>query len=52
MFESDEFIAGQIQYNNWFKRNVGKFRFYIDNTNKTIKETAAEIAIFIKSCDC
>ena len=23
-------------------------QFYIDNTNKTIKETAEEIAIFIK----
>lgn len=51
MCGSDEFIAGQIQYNNWFKRNAGKIQFYIDNTNKTIKETAAEIAAFIKSCE-
>ena len=47
---SDEFIAGQIQYNNWFKKNAGKFQFYIDNTNKTIMETAEEIAKFINGC--
>ncbi|MBQ8175981.1 MAG: AAA family ATPase [Oscillospiraceae bacterium] len=48
MCGSDEFIAGQIQYNNWFKDNSGKFQFYIDNTDKTVAETAAEIAEFIK----
>lgn len=51
MCGSDEFIAGQIQYNNWFKKNVGKFQFYIDNTDKTVNETAAEIATFVKSIE-
>lgn len=46
---SDEFIAGQIQYNNWYKKNAGKFQFYIDNTDKTVKQTVAEIAAFINS---
>ena len=49
MCGSDEFIAGQIQYNNWFKKNAGKFQFYIDNTGKTIEETVEEIAAFVRS---
>ncbi len=48
MCGSDEFIAGQIQYNNWFKKNAGKFQFYVDNTDKSIEETAREIAEFVK----
>ena len=48
MCGSDDFIAKQIEYNNWFKKNAGKFQFYIDNTNKTVHETAKEIALFIK----
>ena len=46
---SDTFIAGQIQYNNWFRKNAGKFQFHIDNTDRTVQETAAEIAAFVKS---
>ena len=42
MCGSDEFITGQIQYNNWFKENAGKFQFYIDNTDLTIDETVEE----------
>lgn len=49
MCGSDEFIEGQIQYNDWFKRNAGKFQFCIDNTNKMIDETVEAIARFIKS---
>ena len=48
MCGSDEFITGQIQYNNWFKENAGKFQFYIDNTDLTIDETAEEIARFVR----
>ena len=48
MCGSDEFIAREIKYNNWFKKNAGKFQFYIDNTNKTVKQTAEEISAFIK----
>ncbi|MBQ8893462.1 MAG: hypothetical protein IJ043_03535 [Clostridia bacterium] len=51
MCGSDEFIAGQIQYNNWFKKNAGKFQFYLDNTNKTVHETAEEIAGFLKEIE-
>ena len=49
MCGSDEFIAGQIQYNNWFKKNAGKFQFYIDNTGKTVDETVEAIVAFVKS---
>ena len=48
MCGSDEFITGQIQYNNWFKENAGKFQLYIDNTDLTIDETVEEIARFAR----
>ena len=48
MCGSDEFIAGQIEYNNWFQTNANKFQFFIDNTNMTIEETVEEVADFIK----
>lgn len=48
MCGSDEFIAGQIAYSSWFRKNAGIFQFFIDNTNQTVSETAAEIAAFIK----
>jgi len=51
MCGSDEFIAGQIQYNNWYKKNAGKFQFYIDNTDKTVEETVKEIVAFLKGID-
>jgi len=46
---SDEFIAGQVEYNSWFQRNGSKFQFFIDNTDLTIEETAKRIAEFIRS---
>ncbi len=47
MCGSNEFITAQISYNNWFRENSNKFQFYIDNTNKTVSETADKIATFI-----
>lgn len=52
MCGDDEFIAGQIQYNDWFRKNAGKFQFYIDNTDLTIGETAEEIVRFVKRIEC
>lgn len=46
MCGSDEFIAGQIEYNGWFRKNSGKFQLYIDNTGMTVEETARIIADF------
>ncbi len=48
MCGSDEFIQGQIQYNQWFRNNHNKFQFYIDNTELTVEETANTIAEYIK----
>lgn len=51
MCGSDEFITGQIQYNAWFKKNAGKFQFYIDNTDQSVDETLEAIATFVKSIE-
>ncbi len=47
MCGSDEFIQGQIQYNQWFRNNHNKFQFYIDNTELTVDETAHRIADYV-----
>ena len=48
MCGSDEFIAGQIAYNHWLKKNANKFQLFVDNTDLTIEETARKIAEFIR----
>jgi len=45
---SEEFIKAQIDYNNWFKKNAGKFQMFIDNTNQSLEETAELICNFVK----
>ena len=49
MCGDDEFISGQIEYINWFRKNKGKFQLYIDNTDMTISSTAEKIEDFIIS---
>lgn len=51
MCGSDEFITGQIQYNAWFKKNAGKFQFYVDNTDQTVDETVRAIVSFVKNIE-
>ncbi len=46
-FTSDEKILPHIGYNQWFRRNRGKFPLVIDNTNQTVSETANLIKDFI-----
>ncbi|MCR5086770.1 MAG: AAA family ATPase [Lachnospiraceae bacterium] len=46
-FTSDEKILPHIGYNQWFRRNRGKFPLVIDNTNQSVAETAALIKAFI-----
>ena len=46
-FTSDEIIRPHIEYNQWFRRNRGKFSLFIDNGNQTVDETAERIAEFI-----
>ncbi|MBQ8638976.1 MAG: hypothetical protein IJ468_07395 [Lachnospiraceae bacterium] len=47
MCGSDEFIAGQITYNNWFRKHANKFQYFIDNTGLSVEETAKQIAAFV-----
>lgn len=49
MCGSDEFINGQIEYNNWFKNNSMKFQLFIDNSNISIEETVNIVIDFINN---
>lgn len=42
-----EFIKSQINYNNWFRKNRGKFQLFLDNTGMTAGETADLISGFL-----
>ena len=44
----DDFIKAQIDYNNWFRRNSGKFQLFIDNSGQNPGETADIAERFIK----
>ncbi len=46
-FTSDEIIQPHVEFNQWFRRNRGKFPLMIDNTDQLVEETAARIAAFI-----
>ncbi len=48
-FTSDEVIRLHIKYNQWFRKNRGKFSLCIDNGTETIDEMAGKIAVFIRS---
>lgn len=48
-FDSDEAIRPQIAYNQWFRKNKGKFPLFIDNSNMSVAETAEKIVSFITS---
>ena len=48
-FTSDDKIEPHIGYNQWFRRNKGKFPLVIDNTDQTIDETAGIIRKFIEN---
>lgn len=48
MCGSDEFIEGQLEYNEWFRGQKGKMQFYIDNTGVSVAETAEKIAEYIR----
>jgi len=46
-FTSDEIIRPHIEYNQWIRRNRGKYQLFIDNANQTAGETAEIIREFI-----
>lgn len=48
LFTSDEVIRPHIEYNQWFRRNRGKFALFIDNGAEPEEETADRIAAFIR----
>lgn len=45
-FTSDEIIRPHIEYNQWFRKNRGKFSLFIDNGTEAVDETAKRIADF------
>ena len=48
-FTSDDKIEPHVGYNQWFRRNKGKFPLVIDNTNQSIDETGGIIKRFIEN---
>ncbi|WP_051204972.1 AAA family ATPase [Butyrivibrio sp. VCD2006] len=48
-FTSDEKIAPHVGFNQWFRKNKGKFPMFIDNTNMDVTETSKQIAGFVAS---
>lgn len=48
---SDEFIKGQVEYQNYMLAHSNLFQLIIDNTNFSIEEVANQIAEFIKEND-
>ena len=48
-FTSDEVIRPHIAYNQWIRRNRGKYQLFIDNEKQTPEESAGLIATYIKN---
>ena len=46
-FTSDEIIEPHVGFNRWFRKNRGKFSMFIDNTERSVDETAKQIERFI-----
>ena len=46
-FTSDEVIEPHVGFNRWFRKNKGKFSMFIDNTDKSVDETAKMIELFL-----
>ncbi len=49
MCGSAEFIASQVQYNDWLGSHAEKFECRIDNTHSSIEQTVQEIAAYLRS---
>lgn len=47
-FTTEEAIRPHIEYNQWFRKNRGKFPLFIDNSAMTEDETADRIRAFIE----
>ena len=46
-FTSDDIIRPHLEYNQWFRKNKGKFQLFIDNTDMPVEETVNRIVSFI-----
>ena len=47
-FTTEEAIRPHIEYNQWFRKNRGKFPLFIDNSEQTEEQTATKVAEFIE----
>ncbi len=47
-FTTEEAIQPQVAYNQWFRKNKGKFPLWIDNSSQPIDDTTEKIAMYIK----
>ena len=47
-FVSDDVIRPHVEYNQWFRKNRGKFPLWIDNSNQHIDDTSEIVAAFIR----
>ena len=47
-FTSDDKIIPHVGFNRWFRKNKGKFNLFIDNTDKSVDETAKIIGEYIE----
>ncbi|WP_026517709.1 hypothetical protein [Butyrivibrio sp. MC2021] len=46
-FTSYDKIEPHVGFNRWFRKNKGKFSMFIDNTDKSVDETAKMIELFL-----
>lgn len=51
MTHTDEFIATQVEYMNWFRKNTHRMDLVIDSTDLTIGETAEKVDVFLQSIE-
>ena len=47
----DEFIKGQIDYQNYMLKHLSMYQFHIDNSNCSIESIANQIVNYIKGVD-
>lgn len=45
---SDEYIEGQINYQNYLLRNIGLYQMHVDNTEDVVGNVSRKIVDFIK----
>ena len=46
---SDEFIEGQIDYQNYMLKHLDRYQLHIDNSTSSVEEVARQIVSYIRS---